>query len=230
MLEVAIVALEEALREDGLLARPTRDAAAADSIMRRRCRSVLPGALGVRGEDCTMLEKLSETRKDPRGADPAARRSGGVLTDRKVYTETNKALCRDRPHRSSLPRVQAASRSSAPRPRRCSPGWPRTTSCTTWPARSATQLAAKLAGLEEELRVELTPKDPNDERNVVLEIRAGTGGDEATLFAAELFRMYTPLRRAAGLADRGHRPLGVRGRRHQGGLGHRRRAAAPTAA
>lgn len=45
--------------------------------------------------------------------------------------------------------------------------------------------------LEEELRRELAPKDPNDQRNVVLEVRAGTGGDEATLFAAELFRMYT---------------------------------------
>ncbi len=53
------------------------------------------------------------------------------------------------------------------------------------------QLAARLEELEERLRRELTPKDPNDERNVVLEIRAGTGGDEATLFAAELFRMYS---------------------------------------
>jgi peptide chain release factor 1 len=45
--------------------------------------------------------------------------------------------------------------------------------------------------LEEELRVMLLPKDPNDEKNVILEIRAGTGGDEASLFAAEIFRMYT---------------------------------------
>ena len=45
--------------------------------------------------------------------------------------------------------------------------------------------------LEELLQKELVPKDPNDSRNVVLEIRAGTGGDEATLFAAELFRMYS---------------------------------------
>jgi peptide chain release factor 1 len=44
--------------------------------------------------------------------------------------------------------------------------------------------------IEEELKVLLLPKDPNDEKNVVLEIRAGTGGDEATLFAAEIFRMY----------------------------------------
>jgi peptide chain release factor 1 len=44
--------------------------------------------------------------------------------------------------------------------------------------------------IEEELKVLLLPKDPNDEKNVVLEIRAGTGGDEASLFAAEIFRMY----------------------------------------
>ena len=43
---------------------------------------------------------------------------------------------------------------------------------------------------EEELRVLLLPRDPNDEKNVILEIRAGTGGDEATLFAAEMLRMY----------------------------------------
>jgi len=52
------------------------------------------------------------------------------------------------------------------------------------------QLDQQASELEEKLRIELTPKDPNDKRNVVLEIRAGTGGDEATLFAAELFRMY----------------------------------------
>jgi peptide chain release factor 1 len=45
--------------------------------------------------------------------------------------------------------------------------------------------------LREDLKVLLLPTDPNDAKNVVLEIRAGTGGDEATLFAAELFRMYT---------------------------------------
>jgi peptide chain release factor 1 len=45
--------------------------------------------------------------------------------------------------------------------------------------------------VEEELKVLMLPKDPNDEKNVVLEIRAGTGGDEATLFADEVFRMYS---------------------------------------
>jgi peptide chain release factor 1 len=52
-------------------------------------------------------------------------------------------------------------------------------------------LAPRESALEEEIKVLLLPKDPNDEKNVVLEIRAGTGGDEASLFAAEIFRMYT---------------------------------------
>jgi len=49
---------------------------------------------------------------------------------------------------------------------------------------------AKLAGLEEELFIMLAPKDPNDEKNIIIEIRAGAGGDEASLFASELYRMY----------------------------------------
>ena len=53
------------------------------------------------------------------------------------------------------------------------------------------ELESRLASLDAELRKALVPKDPNDGRNVVLEIRAGTGGDEASLFAAELFRMYS---------------------------------------
>src|ERR1044071_3555671 len=53
------------------------------------------------------------------------------------------------------------------------------------------RLQARVGGVEEELKVLLLPKDPNDEKNIILEIRAGTGGDEATLFAAEIFRMYT---------------------------------------
>jgi len=51
-------------------------------------------------------------------------------------------------------------------------------------------LEKRRADVEEELRILLLPKDPNDEKNVVLEIRAGTGGDEASLFAQEIFRMY----------------------------------------
>jgi peptide chain release factor 1 len=52
-------------------------------------------------------------------------------------------------------------------------------------------LKSTLEQLEETLRILLLPKDPNDEKNVILEIRAGTGGEEAALFAADLFRAYT---------------------------------------
>ena len=52
-------------------------------------------------------------------------------------------------------------------------------------------LEPRAQALEEELKVLLLPRDPNDEKNIILEIRAGTGGDEASLFAAEIFRMYT---------------------------------------
>ncbi len=55
----------------------------------------------------------------------------------------------------------------------------------------AESLGERQAALELEVKVLLLPKDPNDDKNVVLEIRAGTGGEEAALFAADLFRMYT---------------------------------------
>ena len=54
-----------------------------------------------------------------------------------------------------------------------------------------TELETREKECENELKLLLMPKDPNDERNVLLEIRAGTGGNESTLFAAELFRMYS---------------------------------------
>ena len=53
------------------------------------------------------------------------------------------------------------------------------------------QLSERKTTVEQQLKLLLLPKDPNDEKNVIVEIRAGTGGDEAALFAAELFRMYS---------------------------------------
>lgn len=53
------------------------------------------------------------------------------------------------------------------------------------------ELVAALEALEREIQIQLLPRDPNDERNTILEIRAGTGGEEAALFAGDLFRMYT---------------------------------------
>jgi peptide chain release factor 1 len=52
------------------------------------------------------------------------------------------------------------------------------------------RLGAREKALEAELRLQLVPRDPNDDRNVILEVRAGAGGDEASLFAADLYRMY----------------------------------------
>ncbi len=53
------------------------------------------------------------------------------------------------------------------------------------------ELEEKIGPLEEEIKVLLLPKDPEDDKNAILEIRAGTGGDEASIFAGDLFRMYT---------------------------------------
>jgi peptide chain release factor 1 len=58
-------------------------------------------------------------------------------------------------------------------------------------AEDVERLEPEFSRIQEQLKLLLIPKDPNDEKNVVLEIRAGTGGDEATLFAGEIFRMYS---------------------------------------
>lgn len=62
-----------------------------------------------------------------------------------------------------------------------------------------TETTEKLVALEDELFIMLAPKDQNDEKNVIIEIRAGAGGDEASLFAAELYRMYLRYCEAHGL-------------------------------
>ncbi|MEE8519047.1 MAG: peptide chain release factor 1 [Dehalococcoidia bacterium] len=60
-------------------------------------------------------------------------------------------------------------------------------------------LTAKMEALEAELRNALLPKDPNDDKNVIMEVRAGTGGDEAALFAGDLYRMYLRYSQRRGL-------------------------------
>ena len=57
--------------------------------------------------------------------------------------------------------------------------------------RELAELELKRSKLEQDLKMLLIPKDPNDEKNIILEIRAGTGGEEAALFAADLFKMYS---------------------------------------
>ena len=60
------------------------------------------------------------------------------------------------------------------------------------------ELKERKEELEEQLHILLLPKDPNDEKNVIVEIRGGAGGDEAALFAGDLFRMYTKYAEAQG--------------------------------
>jgi peptide chain release factor 1 len=136
-----------------------------------------------------MIEKLSQIEKtheelSQRLADPA------VLGDHKAYTEINKALSEIdaavklfREYKRAHRQLQETEEMLA--------GLAKDDELYAMAQDERDQLLPEIAALEEKLRVELSPKDPNDARNVVLEIRAGTGGDEATLFAAELFRMYS---------------------------------------
>jgi len=60
------------------------------------------------------------------------------------------------------------------------------------------ELEPRVPDLEQQLRILLLPRDPNDDKNILLEIRAGAGGDESTLFAADLLRMYTRFAQTLG--------------------------------
>jgi peptide chain release factor 1 len=136
-----------------------------------------------------MFDKLSEIEKTheeltQRLTDPS------VLSDRKAYTETNKALA-EISRTVELYREYKRVRQQSRETEEMLGGLSKDDELYEMAREERDQLQQRLQKLEEDLRLELTPKDPNDSRNVVLEIRAGTGGDEATLFAAELFRMYT---------------------------------------
>jgi peptide chain release factor 1 len=132
------------------------------------------------------LDRLEATHDEltRKLADPA------VLGDRKAYSETSKALA-DLAHVVGLYRRFKEVRRQLAATEEMLAGLGKDDELAELAREERAGLAVRLAATEEELRRELTPKDPNDQRNVVLEIRAGTGGDEATLFAAELFRMYS---------------------------------------
>ncbi|HYO16491.1 MAG TPA: peptide chain release factor 1 [Thermoanaerobaculia bacterium] len=135
-----------------------------------------------------MIEKLAQIERTheeltQRLADPA------VLSDRKSYADINKALS-DIDSTVKLYREYRAVERQLRETDEMLASLAKDDELYEMAREERDQLAVRLEELEQQLRVELSPKDPNDERNVVLEIRAGTGGDEATLFAAELFRMY----------------------------------------
>ncbi len=78
-------------------------------------------------------------------------------------------------------------------------------------------LEGRIAVAEQALKIQLLPKDAADEKSAILEVRAGTGGDEAALFAADLFRMYCRYADLQRLEDRDHLRERQRARRLQGG-------------
>jgi peptide chain release factor 1 len=136
-----------------------------------------------------MIEKLAQIEQTheeltARLADP------GLLADRKAYAETTKALS-DISRTVELYRELRAVERQLAETEEMLAGLSRDDELHAMARDEREELATRKQELEEAIRFELTPKDPNDARNVVLEIRAGTGGDEASLFAAELFRMYS---------------------------------------
>jgi peptide chain release factor 1 len=136
-----------------------------------------------------MIEKLAQLEKThaeltQKLADPA------LLADHKAYADANRAISEIR-HVVELYRDFAAAQRQLAENRELLANLGKDDELFALAHEERDQLQQRIGRLEEELRRELTPRDPNDSRNVVLEIRAGTGGDEATLFAAELFRMYS---------------------------------------
>ncbi|HRC84146.1 MAG TPA: peptide chain release factor 1 [Thermoanaerobaculia bacterium] len=136
-----------------------------------------------------MLEKLARLKATheeltAKLADPA------TLADPKLYTKTTKALAEISSVVSRYDQLDSAERQLR-ETREMLATLNKEDELFEMATLEETELAERVARLEAELRQELAPKDPNDERNVVLEIRAGTGGDEASLFAAELFKMYS---------------------------------------
>jgi peptide chain release factor 1 len=136
-----------------------------------------------------MIEKLAELEKThqeltQRLADPA------IFADPKTYREVNKTLSEIDPAVRLYREYVKVSRQREENEELLA-SLPKDDDLYALAQDEKEELIRRVGELEERLRRELTPKDPNDEKNVVLEIRAGTGGDEATLFAAELFRMYT---------------------------------------
>lgn len=113
-----------------------------------------------------------------------------VLADPPKYTETNKALS-EITHVVMLYRELKKLEAERDGAEEMLASLPKDDELYAMAQEERQGLVERLEALSEKIRVELIPKDPNDARNVVLEVRAGTGGDEASLFAAELFRMYS---------------------------------------
>jgi len=135
-----------------------------------------------------MLDKLSQLEETHaalthRLSDPE------IISDRQAFTEASKALADLSPVVELYRRYKEVARQRRETEEMLA-GLSRDDELHELARLELDELESQAEEIEAELRNELTPEDPDDQRNVVLEIRAGTGGDEASLFAAELFRMY----------------------------------------
>ena len=136
-----------------------------------------------------MFDKLTATEQQYEELMRAARLGRGAERSGRV-PEARQGAVGDRAARRAVPRVQGGRRATSRRPRSS----PRRGDADMRELAQEELQVARSPGATRslgELKILLVPKDPNDEKNVMLEIRAGTGGDEAALFAAELFRMYS---------------------------------------
>ena len=170
-------------------------------------------AAGVTGGDARASRR---GRAALRGARAAGRRPGRHRQPPRVR-EARAASARSSRRSSSRYRERQRARSASIDEHRELAARTPTPTSASWRAASCPRSRSALAALDEQLKQLLLPRDPNDERNTVLEIRAGTGGDEASLFAAELFRMYARYAERQRLARRGAVVEPDRPRRLQGG-------------
>ena len=206
MIEVAIVSMEQALVADGETVPtgsgdfaqrpmdlptpadtatdvPAPTARAAGAPPRRRSDRPAAGAMS------DLDAKLAEV----------ARQYDEIQAELSL-PETSTDPDRDPPARPGAVPARARRRGVSGGSRRPGPSWPARASCATPPTPTTScsamareeidRLEADETRLLEELKVLLLPRDPNDDRDVIMEIRGGAGGEEAALFAAELYRMY----------------------------------------
>ena len=230
MIEVAIVSMEQALEADGetvpdglgdVRARPD-----ACSGRRRDARRSAAGS-GQRPPPAAHRPTRRRGRERPRrqaggGRPPVRRRPGraGTPGDRRPTRPSSAGSARSWPASSRSSRRSAGSRRPATElagARELRDAGDADDELRAMAREEIDRLEADETRLLEELKVLLLPRDPNDDRDVILEIRAGAGGEEAALFAAELLPDVPPLRRAPPLHARGAEPQRDRHRRHQGG-------------
>jgi hypothetical protein len=163
-----------------------------------------------------MEDRIREIREQRTAISPAA-----LPTPRSSATPTHCGKSRAST-RGSPPSCRPRTSTRAPAASSVAPGrWSRrrtTPRCAALAQQEVDELRPRVERLETRLKDLLAPRDPLDDRDAVVEIRAGTGGDEAALFAGDLLRMYTRFAEGAALADGAGHPLrGRRRRRARGG-------------